>query len=892
MIRKRLAIAGALVASLFVIPLEAGAGRDGASKPSAAKRLQPVAAREARSISLRARLASPGVPTYMLVDVGSPTSSTYGLSDPVALNNNGQIAGNAHYFASADYYGPCIIFDGKKYRELTPSANIVNCTVNGMSAENVASGAVHVAANATTVFSSSGGGYYGDEKAVLSTLVPSSGSIATTVFPNDESFITGVNDAGTAVGVGVYQPITGFATSNSPFITTAGKSALSVLQPSCTIVRLGCAGFPTFTSSVANSCGFGGCNITADGTLFLIDLFTGSFELVKPDGTTQDIALDADVLQTTGYGIGAPIINDANQILYAVASIVAGATVIAPQIYQIGVGPIVTVPPIKGNSCLQYIPLSFNNVGEVVGIAYSCVANNPTYFTYDPANGTRDLSSELPTSGFYSLQPEAVNDNGQILVGFETTNGGPVHWGLLDPMTAAAATHGTIGRISARARRTARLRTTHLEATSENVLATASLPRPGIANDRPQRNAPLASKHPPPLHLRPRAALASAPSYSILDYGSPSRASYTAGEPVAFNNTGQIVGAATDVPYIQSSTCILFDGVRFRNITAATSVVNCQPMSINDLNLTTGALEVVGTVVSAFSFGSPGFDNGTFYADYKAFVSKIAPKANAVDTIIFAANDDSDLTGINAAGSAVGVGVNALDVPDDGTGGLFHLAPGSHTIAPLKTSCTTVASACDGYLLQEPCAFGGCNITADGTIYLNFEIVSPDGTARPFKLPDYEPYRPIINSAGELLYQDIPKDDARPATPIYYSDVRLYSIATGLETKIPKLPGNTCDNYEPLSFNRAGTIIGYVGDCPTGTEPTYFIYDATNGTRDLIAMLPSGNAAIAPIGINDNGQILIGITLGDGSIDWGILQPSATANGRRPATVRPVRERP
>jgi hypothetical protein len=309
-------------------------------------------------------------------------------------------------------------------------------------------------------------------------------------------------------------------------------------------------------------------------------------------------------------------------------------------------------------------------------------------------------------------------------------------------------------------------------------------------------------------------------------------------------------------------------------------------MSINDLNPATGSLEVVGAVVSAFSYGPGGFDNGSFLSDYKAFVSKIAPESSTVDTLIFAANDTSDLTGVNAAGAAIGVGYDALDVPGDGTQPPFTLAPGSHTIRPLQPSCTAGKSACDGFLLQEPCAFGGCNITADGTIFLNGEIVAPDGTARPFKLPDYDPYRPIVNSVGELLYQDLPKDDARPSSVIYYSDIRLYEIATGLETKIPKLAGNTCNDYVPLSLNKAGTVIGYAGDCPTTAEQTYFIYDATNGTRDLMAELPSGDASVLPVGINDNGQILIGITLGNGSIDWGILQPLTVASGHRRATAR------
>ena len=871
MTRTRMAIVAALLL-MFAIDRSA-------VKTNAAPRRPASAAGHARPVMYRPAPATASAATYTLMDDGVPTSSTYSLSYAVAFNNTGQIAGEAFFNEVLPPYGVlCVLFDGKKYRELSSSANITSCYVDGMNDQDAVSGALDVAGYASTTFSFGNSypyAYYGDPKAVYSTIVPRTGSIRTTVFPEDQSYLVGVNNAGTAVGLGVYRPRTGFATLDPPFVTKAG-SALNVVQPTCSTVRLGCAGFPAFGSGQPQGCGFGGCQITSDGKLFLIDLFTGSYELVSPDGTTQDIELGADVVPNI-YDIGAPSINGAGQILYTSQTVVAGVLKLAPRIYQLG-GAVVTVPPIAGKSCTQYIPLSFSNTGEVLGVAYDCGTDN-TYFTYDTVHGTQDLTPALPTSGFFTLSPIGVNDKGQILVDFELSSGGAVHWGVLSPPRVSA--RGQAGKrnvtTASRAKTVAFL--PPVSRASTRRFPTVILPSP--KRSRASRNSELRLFGPasPPLHLRKRSVLAPAPAYSIVDYGAPAQASYSLGNPVAFNNTGQVVGTATDLPYTQSSTCILFDGSRFRNISSSPTVDNCNPMSIDDKSASTGNVVVVGNVVSAFSYGSGVYEPGQDTVDVKAFVSRIVPATGTVNTTIFAANDISDLTSVNASGLAIGVGAYALS--QNFSAPAFYVAPGMNSLHVLQPSCTTQTATCDGYNQQIPCAFGACSLTDDGTIFLNNVIIAPDGTAQPFKLPDFDPYRPIINNAKQLLYRDIPRGFARPSVPIYYSQVRLYQIGTGQETKIPKITGNTCDGYVPLSFNNAGTVIGLVGQCPATTPDTYFIYDAINGTRDLMALLPSGDGAIVPIGINDNGQILISLTQSDGTIHWGILAPTVANGGRR-----------
>jgi hypothetical protein len=590
------------------------------------------AARAARPIYPRAKRPAGAIARYTLVDDGAPGSAaTYALGNAVAFNDAGQIAGNGYapnpLVTTVEITaGPCVFFDGKKYRDLTPSANVASCVVNGINNES-ATGAVDIVAFGTTLESSPNAGTYGDFKSIYSTVYPRTGAIRTTVYPNDQSFLSGVNDSGSAVGASVYTPLGGFATPVAPLLAAEGTSSLAELQPGCTTLHQGCAAFQYYEGGVPISCGFGGCLITSDGTVFLPDLFTGEYETIAPNGTTQDIALAADVDTSPIYEFGYPIINNAKQLLYTVQTIVSGVTKLAPQVYQIGVGPVLTVPPIAGSTCTQYVPISFNNTGDVFGQTWQCSNSaDYTYFVYDPATGTHDLSNELPASGYVSLTPRAVNDNGQILVDFQTVGAGPTHWGLLDPTASAKAARRAY-RLSARGRAHVKALPAsgpQPRAAARFISAADVRARAPVRHGRPASTlrADAGVPQPRPIHLR-ESRSATAPAYAIVDYGAPAATDYALQNPVAFNNTGQIVGTASDIPYRNNTTCIVYDGGRFRDISASNTIVDCSPYSIND-RTSTSVLEVVGQVTSAFSFGSPCCTP----ADGKAFTWKIAPHRN------------------------------------------------------------------------------------------------------------------------------------------------------------------------------------------------------------------------------------------------------------------------
>ncbi len=822
-------VASLLAAMTILVPAFAQAGGAATMPPVMQRRTLPLLKiAKPRPFRVRTSTAAGGTAAYTLVDDGAP-AAPYALSNPVAFNDTGQIAG---YGFDTNGAAHCMLFDGKHYRDLSSAKSFIDCNVSGMNDEAL-SGEVDVVGYGRTIFSAF-------EKAVFASVNVKSGAVRNLPYANDESLLTGVNDSGKAIGYGVYSPAAGFAVSKAPFIVTQGASTLNVLQPSCSTIHLGCGAYNDQFFDEEATCGFGGCQIVNDGTILLTDLFTGSYETIAADGTTRDLPLDANMESV-------PLINNSGQLVYSVETVVRGGTTVQTQLFAIATGSIVKAPPIAGNSCTQYQPISFNDSGDVLGYTANCPKGDYAYFVFRPGIGTQNLTSAFP-SGDYYIQPYGVNNEGQILVTVESTVGSATHWGFLAPSNPAGARRrSSAGYTFADAGQTS----AGLRASTE---ATAALPR--------RRALPAAARA---IHLRARSMLAPGQMYTIVDYGAPATQAYTLQNPVAFNNTGQIVGTARNIPFSTSTTCVLFDGARFRNISASPTVVNCSPMSINDENPASGSLNVVGSVISAFS--APD--------DTKAFESRITPKTSFVGTTIFAANDMSDLTGINASGLAVGVG---FYLPQGANAGdaytIFAAAPGKQSIAPLAAACNS-AGFC-GNLYPQACAFGGCEVTADGTIYLRSELVNPDGTVTPLNI-DRNAVYPIINNAKQLLYYVSPASVASD-TVYYKSQLRIYQIGSGLVTTIYKLPNSTCYFYHPLSFNNNGHVLGVTDGCSKPADETYFTFDTTNGTQDLLAELPPGNASVKPVGINDLGQILTALTLPSGAIHWGILAPPAAQN--------------
>ena len=173
----------------------------------------------------------------------------------------------------------------------------------------------------------------------------------------------------------------------------------------------------------ANGCSFGGCIITADGTLLLQDAYTQTYELLERSGAFHDFTVPL------AYAItDLPIVNNAKDVLYAIGTTTGGTFSITPELYTVATGRVTSVPQIPGNSCTEYYPVSFNNSGHVLGYTAGCPKNDQTYFTYDSKNGTRDLGAELP-GGYPFIDPIGINDRDEILVAL-TDAAGAAHWGV------------------------------------------------------------------------------------------------------------------------------------------------------------------------------------------------------------------------------------------------------------------------------------------------------------------------------------------------------------------------------------------------------------------------------------------------------------------------------
>ena len=362
---------------------------------------------------------------YSLVDYGSPASARYLLEQPIAFNNTGEIAGGAS--DNVKLGDTCMLFEGSRFRNISSQDSITSCNVNGMNDANRTSGDVLVVGSAVSEYSQT------ENKAFLSTVAPNPNVARLTLFTDDSSSLTGVNANGKAIGIGSYTPLSGFESQTPPFVVTPPSDAFRVLQPSCITIRAGCTSIDTEANTQTRACPFGGCEITADGTLLLTDLFSGKSEVIAASGSTQDVALGPHVNEFPGDT--GPIINDAKQILFSTTTKVAGTAVTATKLYQFGSGKITTVPALAGSSCSQYIPISFNNLGSVLGYTRGCSRSADTYFVYDPKTGTRALSASLPSAD--TVYPLGINDEEQILVAVSVDPSG-LHWGILVPATQAS----------------------------------------------------------------------------------------------------------------------------------------------------------------------------------------------------------------------------------------------------------------------------------------------------------------------------------------------------------------------------------------------------------------------------------------------------------------------
>ena len=131
---------------------------------------------------------------------------------------------------------------------------------------------------------------------------------------------------------------------------------------------------------------------------------------------------------------------------------------------------------------------------------------------------------------------------------------------------------------------------------------------------------------PRPLIVHGNAPAAGAP-YTIVDDGTLPAGADTLNNPVAFNNSGEIVGGAYDTTS-NVPLCVLFDGKSYRDVSTLGSISSCNPSGIS-ARTSTGLVSLVGSVTTEFSG-----------VDTKAVYISTLPNSALVRTAVFT-NDAS-----------------------------------------------------------------------------------------------------------------------------------------------------------------------------------------------------------------------------------------------------------
>ena len=402
-------LVGTLIAAIAAVathdPAEAGVDAMLAHRHSAAAPRKPWPIR----LRLKSATERTTAELYRIVDFGTPRG--FSLSSPSAFNNTGQVIGLA---GDANQYGNCELYDGKKYRTLATEPVITFCNPSAVNDRNARTGTVDVVGVVTTAYQTDSSMFYSvvdlGSKAIENIFYTS----------NPASVFAGLNASGTAVAMAYYAPLRGFFSNEPPFLRKPATNSLTLLQPSCTVASAQCG-----TLQNVDGCGFGGCLITSDGSV-LLEGPTGNYELIAASGKVEPIPLAAG----SGFTF-LPIINNAKQILY---SKTATSGTITTNLLDVKSGRVKTLPPLPKKNCFGgFNPFSLNDNGAVLGYAL-CESSSPSpyfYFTYDAKHGMQELAPKLP-SGTGSIEPIAINDLGQILIGI-VSSAGVTHWGILQP---------------------------------------------------------------------------------------------------------------------------------------------------------------------------------------------------------------------------------------------------------------------------------------------------------------------------------------------------------------------------------------------------------------------------------------------------------------------------
>ena len=391
----------------------------------------------------------------------------------------------------------------------------------------------------------------------------------------------------------------------------------------------------------------------------------------------------------------------------------------------------------------------------------------------------------------------------------------------------------------------------------------------------------------PGLRSSQRSRAASAPSYTIHNVGYPS--GLTSSTPGGFNDTGQIFGLVNLPPgsgYAQD--CRLWTGFVFVRLPLP-ATGSCTALAINDANAGTGQYEVVG------------FETEPFAVNTRAFAA-IAGPGGFVKATIYYANSPSIMVGVNASQISVASAAFERDRLGDLDGSLYFTTKSAGSaLATLQTPAAANAPPIHNLLptaptydpaFPNPCAFGGCTINAANEV-LGFDALTKNLATQTYTLAVY-----TVGNATSLRHLPLsgslsPQDD----TPVAFNNTdrlvyldsmtnepAVLDIDTGAKTTLPVLPAG-CPAYAqgiPLSMNDLDEVVGFNTGC-TATN-AYWTWDPVHGVRYLASEIPASAYTLFPLGVNNNGQILIRLVDPNGVDDWGTLDPVSSPAARSKAT--------
>jgi hypothetical protein len=367
--------------------------------------------------------------------------------------------------------------------------------------------------------------------------------------------------------------------------------------------------------------------------------------------------------------------------------------------------------------------------------------------------------------------------------------------------------------------------------------------------------------------------------YTIHDIGAPSGSDFN--YPSGFNNTGQIFGeVGTYLPQGGSTLdCYSWTGAVFRRLplpSPAGYAAGCTANGIDDANAA-GDYEIVGAASEPFA------------QDAHAFAA-IAGPTGFERLAIYYANGPSTMVGVNASEVAAAAAAFDRDTLYDVQGSLYYTASGATDFLTQLQALPSATSPAVHALVPTyptPCPFGGCSINARGellgydwlTLYDGEATVALGTVGEPASLL-HVPLQDVVAAAPSSSI-----DTAAATYPVAFNDQgqllyldaavnapAVYDVDTGTNTIIPvSAPG--CTSPVPLSMNNRGEVLGTFLNF---TTPEYFTWDPAGGTQDLGAELPSSAFTIFPLGVNDNGQILVKLVSGSSVTYWGTLDPFAS----------------